>query len=59
MPELDPRIDAYIEKSAAFAQPMLIHLRRLIHKACLAVTETEQLAGSRSCRWKYETKTNK
>jgi len=40
MPQTDPRIDAYIEKSAEFAQPVLIHLRKLIHKACPDVTET-------------------
>ena len=30
----DPRIDAYIAKSADFAQPILEHLRALIHEAC-------------------------
>ncbi len=40
MPTTDPRIDAYIEKSAEFAQPVLIHLRELIHKACPQVSET-------------------
>lgn len=40
MPATDARIDAYIEKSADFAQPILIHLRKLIHKACRDVTET-------------------
>ena len=40
MPTLDPRIDAYIEKSAGFAQPILTHLRTLIHKACPEVKET-------------------
>ena len=40
MPATDARIDAYIEKSAHFAQPILIHLRKLIHKACPDVTET-------------------
>jgi uncharacterized protein YdeI (YjbR/CyaY-like superfamily) len=40
MPTLDPRIEAYIEKSADFAKPLLIHLRDLIHKACPEVTET-------------------
>src|SRR5215204_1000562 len=40
MPTLDPRIDAYIEKSAEFAQPILNHLRKLIHKACPDVKET-------------------
>jgi len=36
----DPRIDAYIEKSADFAQPILIHLREVVHSACPQVTET-------------------
>ncbi len=40
MPSTDKRIDAYIEKSAEFAQPVLIHLRKLIHKGCPDVTET-------------------
>ncbi len=40
MPTIDPRIDAYIERSADFAQPVLIHLRKLILKACPDVTET-------------------
>jgi uncharacterized protein YdeI (YjbR/CyaY-like superfamily) len=35
----DPRVDAYIAKSADFAQPILQHLRTLIHKACPAVEE--------------------
>ncbi len=30
----DPRIDAYIARSAEFAQPILRHLRRLVHGAC-------------------------
>ena len=40
MPTTDPRIDAYIEKSAEFAQPVMAHLRDLIHKACPQVSET-------------------
>jgi uncharacterized protein YdeI (YjbR/CyaY-like superfamily) len=40
MPSYDKRIDAYIEKSAEFAQPVMIHLRDLVHKACPEVTET-------------------
>ena len=35
----DPRVDAYIAKSADFAQPILEHLRALIHKACPEVEE--------------------
>jgi len=30
----DPRFDAYIAKSAPFAQPILTHLRALLAKAC-------------------------
>ena len=40
MPVTDPRVDAYIEKSADFAKPVLTHLRELIHKTCPDVTET-------------------
>lgn len=40
MPSFDPRIDAYIEKSAEFAQPVMIHLRKLVHRACPEVQET-------------------
>lgn len=36
----DPRIDAYIAKSAAFAHPVLHHLRALVHRACPEATET-------------------
>jgi hypothetical protein len=40
MPNKDPRVDAYIEKSADFAKPILTHLRKLIHKASPKVSET-------------------
>lgn len=40
MSEKDLRIDEYIEKSAAFAQPILKHLREVVHKACPQVEET-------------------
>lgn len=36
----DPRIDAYIAKSAVFARPILEHLRALVHEACPQVEET-------------------
>jgi uncharacterized protein YdeI (YjbR/CyaY-like superfamily) len=39
MPDKDPRIDAYIEKSADFAKPIMTHLRKLIHKASPKITE--------------------
>jgi uncharacterized protein YdeI (YjbR/CyaY-like superfamily) len=34
MPEMDPRVDAYIEKAAPFAKPILIKFRKLIFQAC-------------------------
>ncbi len=36
----DPRVDAYIAKSAPFARPVLTHLRELVHAACPEATET-------------------
>lgn len=36
----DPRVDAYIGRSAAFAKPLLSHLRKLVHKGCPKVEET-------------------
>lgn len=40
MPTTDARIDAYIESKAAFAKPILKHLREIVHKACPDVQET-------------------
>ncbi len=40
MAKTDPRVDAYISKSADFAKPILKHLRRLVHQACPDVQET-------------------
>lgn len=36
----DPRLDAYIAKSGAFARPILTHIRKLVHANCPDVTET-------------------
>jgi hypothetical protein len=36
----DPRIDAYIAKAAPFAQPILRHLREVVHEGCPEVEET-------------------
>lgn len=36
----DSRIDAYIERAAPFAQPILQHVRELVHEACPGVEET-------------------
>jgi len=40
MAERNPRVDAYIEKSAPFAQPILRHLRTIVHAACPQVEES-------------------
>lgn len=40
MPTPDPRVDAYIAKAAPFAQPILVHLRALVHATCPEVEET-------------------
>ncbi len=40
MARRDPRIDAYIAKSAEFAKPILEHLRAVVHVACPDVDET-------------------
>jgi uncharacterized protein YdeI (YjbR/CyaY-like superfamily) len=40
MAKKDPRIDAYIAKSAKFAHPILKHLRALVHAGCPDVVET-------------------
>jgi len=34
-----PKVDAYIEKAQPFAQPILEHIRTLMHKACPDVEE--------------------
>jgi len=40
MGKKDPRVDAYIAKSADFAQPILKHIRKLVHKADPDIEET-------------------
>jgi uncharacterized protein YdeI (YjbR/CyaY-like superfamily) len=40
MPNKDPRIDAYLEKTPSFAKPILNRFRKLIHTACPQVEET-------------------
>ena len=40
MPANDPRVDAYIKKAAPFAQPILKHIRTVVHVACPGVQET-------------------
>jgi uncharacterized protein YdeI (YjbR/CyaY-like superfamily) len=40
MGKKDPRIDAYIKKSADFAKPVLEHIRAMVHEACPQAEET-------------------
>ena len=40
MSKKDPRIDAYISAAGDFAQPILKHLRKLVHAGCPEVEET-------------------
>ena len=39
MPKRDPRVDAYIAKSADFAKPILTHFRAVVDDACPDATE--------------------
>src|ERR1700760_4365913 len=36
----NPKVDAYLSKAQPFPQPILTHLRALVHKACPEVEET-------------------
>jgi uncharacterized protein YdeI (YjbR/CyaY-like superfamily) len=40
MPTLDPRVDAYIDRAAPFAQDLLRHWRATVHAHCPDVVET-------------------
>lgn len=40
MPKRDPRVDAYIAKSADFAKPVLRHFRDIVDEACPGAEET-------------------
>ena len=40
MGQKDPRVDAYIAKAPPFAQPILSHIRAVVHEACPDVQET-------------------
>jgi uncharacterized protein YdeI (YjbR/CyaY-like superfamily) len=37
---LNPKVDAYLARAQPFAQPIMEHLRQLVHKACPEVEET-------------------
>ena len=39
MGKRDPRVDAYIEKAADFAKPILMEIRERVHAACPEVEE--------------------
>jgi len=36
----NPKVDAYLAKAQPFAQPILFHLREVVHKACPGIEET-------------------
>jgi uncharacterized protein YdeI (YjbR/CyaY-like superfamily) len=36
----NPKVDAYLAKTPPFAQPIMTHLRELVHKGCPEVEET-------------------
>src|SRR5690242_21428045 len=40
MPKKDPRVDAYIKRARPFAQPILKHLRAVVHAGCPQCEET-------------------
>src|SRR6185295_7599110 len=40
MAQKDPRVDAYIAKSPAFAKPILTYVRKAVHAGCPEVEET-------------------
>ncbi|MDA1054684.1 MAG: YdeI/OmpD-associated family protein [Planctomycetota bacterium] len=40
MKNTNPEVDRYIESAAEFAQPILVKVRALFHKACPAIEET-------------------
>ncbi|HVI59978.1 MAG TPA: YdeI/OmpD-associated family protein [Luteimonas sp.] len=40
MGQRDPRVDAYIERAAPFARPILLRVRESVHAACPDVEET-------------------
>jgi uncharacterized protein YdeI (YjbR/CyaY-like superfamily) len=37
---LNPKVDTYVAKAQPFAQPIMEHLRHLVHKACPEIEET-------------------
>jgi hypothetical protein len=37
---LNPKVDAYVARAQPFAQPILEHLREMVHKGCPGIEET-------------------
>ena len=44
MATTDPRVDAYMARSAPFAKPILSYIRKAVHAGCPAVEETTKCA---------------
>jgi uncharacterized protein YdeI (YjbR/CyaY-like superfamily) len=42
MPTTDPWVDAYIDKAADFAKPILRHIRALVHEVCPETVEKKK-----------------
>ena len=40
--QIDPKVDAYIEKAQPFAQPILEYLRKTMHKGCPGIEEASK-----------------
>ena len=36
----NPKVDAYIARAQPFAQPVLSHIRKVVHKGCKEVVES-------------------
>ena len=47
MKKFNPLVDQYIEKSQDFAQPVLNHIRTVVHEACAEIEE--------AIKWKFPT----
>lgn len=50
-PNRDPRIDAYIAKTADFAKPILVYLREVVQEGCPEAVETLKWS---SPSWEYK-----
>ncbi|WP_435522928.1 YdeI/OmpD-associated family protein [Chryseobacterium indoltheticum] len=47
MEKYNPLVDEYIEKSPEFAQPILVHIREVVHEVCPEIEE--------AIKWKFPT----